>query len=64
MGSRQKIIVLVLVLAAAGILLLWPYFGPQGPEDAGFAVTANPTAAIQEALDAGMPLYIEFYSDR
>ena len=61
MGSRLKVLLVVLVLAGAGILLLRAYIGPRG--EVGFAVTDNPGSAIQAAVEADRPLYIEFYSE-
>ncbi len=65
MSDRVKRILLILVIGAAGILLLRPYLGPffRSSGDAAFSTTDNPRVAIENALTAGEPLFIEFYSD-
>jgi thiol:disulfide interchange protein len=69
MAGRLRIWVLVLVLAAAGALLLRSYWpqregAVEPPGEEVFQTTKNPVAAIETALQEGRPLLIEFYSDR
>ena len=63
MGGKQRVIILVLVLAAVAFLLLRPYLTRPPGTDGGFTTTPNPAAAIEEAMASEVPLFIEFYSD-
>lgn len=60
MRINKKVIILLAVLLAIGIIMLVPYF--KGKKTGEFSVTPHPAQKLEEAIKAGKPVFVEFYS--
>lgn len=57
---NYRIIILAVVVLAAGVIFVMPYLNPGSESE--FAVTPEPVAALQAAKAAGKPVFLEFYA--
>ena len=62
MKISVKVIIFVLVVLAVGAVFVIPYLTPEGGKMREFATTPQPAAKLQQAVDKGKPVFLEFYA--
>ncbi len=62
MKVNFRVIILVLVVLAAGVIFVFPYInsGQEGGQH--FATTPDPAEKFAGAAEAGKPVFLEFYA--
>lgn len=62
MKTNARLIILVLVIMAVGVIFVMPYLDATGKAPDKFALTERPIEKLDKALQAGRPVFLEFYS--
>ena len=61
MKVNIRIIILVLVVLAVGVIFVIPYLNPGQEGESQFATTPDPAGKFAGAAEAGKPIFLEFY---
>lgn len=57
-----KVIIFILVVLAVGAIFVIPYLTTEEGKTGEFATTPQPAAKLQQAVDKGKPVFLEFYA--
>ena len=61
MKVNIRIIILVLVVLAVGVIFVIPYLSPGQEGGSQFATTPDPAGKFAGAAETGKPIFLEFY---